>query len=76
MVKLILMFEGVRSAAAMIVPYLIVCARESPQFGPAAAQSLFDTFIPLLLNVIQEEPEPDVLTVQFMALKVRNSRFP
>ena len=55
----------------MIIPYLIVCARESPLFGPTYAQQLLHTFVPLFLEVIKEEPEPEVLIVLFMAFKVR-----
>jgi len=61
--------DGVRSSAYMIIPYLVICAREAPQFGEAAARSLFDLFLPLMLEGIKEEPEPEVLTVEFMALK-------
>ena len=57
----------------MIMPYLLICAREAPQFGPAAAQSLFRIFVPALLACIKEEPEAEVLIVMLMALKVRSA---
>ena len=54
----------------MIIPYLVICARESPSFGPEAAATLFTSYFPLLLAGIKEEPEADVLITLFASLKV------
>ena len=53
----------------MVVPYLIICARESPAFGPAAANSLWQMYTTLLISSIKEEPDQEVMTVLFMALR-------
>ena len=56
----------------MLMPYVVICAREAPEFGPEAALALYRQYIPLLLESIKEEPEVDVLVVLLMSLKVRN----
>ncbi len=51
---------GVRIAAAMIIPFLVIAARESPLFGPEYATEQWRLFVDLLMTSIREEPEGEV----------------